>query len=493
VTEGSALGEVAVRYEQDGRRLVAWTTGELDGSTVTIEHDFPDALSHHYMPRGINENVPLYEGAFTLDGDRDPFEGDVTWRWYPSPRIQARGTRATSSADLRNLFDTGQRSMWVDPRSAGIELTDGTLPDQPSSSDEDLTNVGFFVDELVQQDLGDSAGLDRVTFLVANGLECHDASGVADPNDLKRFWHGRTTANGAGWGVTFDRCAEMDHEEWRSLRDVGGHRFTHIGSLVRSDGSAFTGNDAWEALARVRVAMTIALGRRTPCCLPVGWRVGRPVWTGWYRSRVDRHVSATHWIDKTVGSQQLSLMVSKVLEFGTDAARWSAVKAATAYYVAANVDVDVELTASIPVSALQLLAYFRFVSDRGTHSKRAWDAMTTEDQVRLLLDDMKLDLAITPTFKHLLAVRDRLAVAGRHRDALGVIIRMRDTVTHPTRDHPDTFDIYEWAEAGMHARYWLCLALLNTVGYDGPLARALEATPHHVGHIGPVPWAASAG
>lgn len=66
---------------------------------------------------------------------------------------------------------------------------------------------------------------------------------------------------------------------------------------------------------------------------------------------------------------------------------------------------------------------------------------------------------------------------------------MRNVVTHPTRDRPDKFNLYEWAEAGMHARYWLCLALLNTVGYQGKIAAVLQDQPHWRGQLRASPWA----
>ena len=65
---------------------------------------------------------------------------------------------------------------------------------------------------------------------------------------------------------------------------------------------------------------------------------------------------------------------------------------------------------------------------------------------------------------------------------------MRNVVTHPTRDQPGTFSVYEWAEAGILARYWLCLALLNTVGYKGQIADVMQPQPRGLGQLRNVPW-----
>jgi hypothetical protein len=66
---------------------------------------------------------------------------------------------------------------------------------------------------------------------------------------------------------------------------------------------------------------------------------------------------------------------------------------------------------------------------------------------------------------------------------------MRNVVTHPTRDKLDVFNVYQWAEAGMNARYWLCLALLNTIGYDGRIAEVMGAKPRWPGQLRASPWA----
>jgi hypothetical protein len=47
-------------------------------------------------------------------------------------------------------------------------------------------------------------------------------------------------------------------------------------------------------------------------------------------------------------------------------------------------------------------------------------------------------------------------------------------VTHPTKESPAVFSVYELAEAGMHARYWLCLGMLNTIGYSGQIGRVYQ-------------------
>jgi hypothetical protein len=44
----------------------------------------------------------------------------------------------------------------------------------------------------------------------------------------------------------------------------------------------------------------------------------------------------------------------------------------------------------------------------------------------------------------------------------------------------------------MVARYWLCLSILNTVGYSGQAAEVMQPRPHWPGWVGPVPWSLKA-
>jgi len=498
--------EVAVNAS-DGRRTVSWAVQLSDGS-VTCKHDFPDAVRHHYQPGVAEEDLWLYVGACSIDDD-DDYVGDVRWRWGRVPRIEVRGSRPTRPSDFNNLSAAlGRSSRWVAASELTVSLPDGVLPAQPAMAAIALAEPksGAAVEPVrsrssvtrpVQQELGTSVGLDRVTFLVPNGWDGHDASGVCSTEALTQIWHGRTDACGGDWQVIFDLVPGMDQEAWRELKDIGGHRFTHTGQLSRVNGETFNGQEAFDALDRVRLGLNLALGRRTTCALPVGWRQEAAVWCRWRSAPVDEYCSSSDWLDETIACQQVRDAVSLMLDFTADEANLAAVRPALAYYVAGNVDVDVELSVAVPLSALQLLAYYRFVEQRATYSQTKWKELTTEKQVRLLLDEIHVDLAIHPHFQHLVAVQSRLGTAatqpGRPApqapDGLGVVVRMRNVVMHPTKKKPNTFDVYEWAEAGMHVRYWLCLALLNSISYVGQVSAILDEKPPWTGQVRATPWA----
>ena len=188
-------------------------------------------------------------------------------------------------------------------------------------------------------------------------------------------------------------------------------------------------------------------------------------------------------------------MINLTLNYTSDPLARSVITGAMAYYVSSNNDVTVELTTALPVSGLQLLAYYRFVSGPNpSYSNTKWKPKLTEEQIRLRLDDANIDTGIPAHMSNVLAARTKLSAAKQYGDALTTAIEMRNVATHPTKQMPyESFNVYEWAEIGMIARYWLCLCILRTIGYSGSIADILGPTPAWTGSIKNPPWVKAAG
>jgi hypothetical protein len=460
-------------------------------------HEFPQATQHHYRVAGEGEDVLLYTGNLSLPGeDNRPYVGDVRFTWRRTPRILMRGIRNVDAAKMEEYFTIPQGgSRWVDRQGVVIDMPGGRIPEQPDGpvSGEPPPGSYLRVDERVDQQLGDPHDLEEVTFLIPNGWEpSPDESRICDPADLSATWYGRTEAQGDGWTVAFDRLQAADNKAWNNLKEFGGYRFTHVGRLTRTDGVPFSGEEAINALERIRLGLCLALGRRSTCVLPVGYRNGQPVWAVWRANPVDGFSNTSHWLAPLVHSRQLSEIVSRTLEFTGDSLCLETLTHALSYYVAANVDVDAPLQVSLPVSGMQLLTYYQFVTD-GPHTDAEWKSLkprdrSTEWELRQLLSKMNVSVPVPPHFRDLEAVQQRLAAARIHRDALGTVIKMRNVATHPQKDQPGNYSVTEWAEAGELARYWLGLALLHTIGYQGDIAAILQARAQRPDDLRPVPW-----
>ncbi|MEU5120331.1 hypothetical protein [Streptomyces asoensis] len=489
---------VNIHYEADGTRVVSRTLKNHQGEVFVIEHRFPDAITHHYQPGLEGEDIPLYSGLFDFsDRENRPFNGEVLFTWQPTPRISARGSRTSTPQEIAELFESNDSNngMWRTVPGVSIPLTGAVIPKQPECvSDTSQPSRDLHVEERVQTQVGAGESLTDVTFLVPNGWQALDASRVADPGTPEIFWDGRTTATGDGWTVQFDLIPGLTHKKWNGLKKTGGYSFTHTGRLTREDGSSFSSNEAFSALERITLALSLALGRRTACLLPVGYSNGLPKWAHWATAPVDPMKSSSDWLESTCSAKQIGNLIHCVLNFTRKEENLRAFRNALAYYIAANVDVDVHLRASLPISGLQLLTYYEFVTI-GPYSPRRWEQAIpknrgTEWEIRNLIDKLGIAIAVPRHFRHLAVVRDRMRRKGAKRDALGVVIKMRNVATHPTKQQSGDYTVYEWAEAGMLANYWLCLALLYTVGYKGDIAAVLQPRPRNPGELRSTPWQA---
>lgn len=489
--------KVTVSYKDDGTRVVTRVLEGSDGRKLVLNHSHPDAIIHHYQPEVDSQDIPLYAGrlAFADRIDR-PYDGNAYFTWQPTPRIRMRGARNSSSEELNELFAQGDSSsgMWRTRPSLVVGLIDGEIPQPPLIvSEKGAEHPGdLHVEEDVHAELGDGSRLEEVTFLVPNGWRAQDASMVCAPEAPENSWQGRTTVTGDGWTVHFDLLPGVTHEKWKELKGIGGYSFTQTGRIARTDGGCFNSTEAKSVLQRIGFGLSLALGRRTPCLLPVGYLRGIPMWALWATAPVDPVRSSSDWLESTCTAKQIGELISNVLSFTSVESNLQSFKNALAYYIAANVDVDVHLRAALPISGLQLLTYYSFVTV-GPHTPGEWKRMVpavkgTEWEVRKLLEAMEITLAVPRHFKNVAAVRRRLARNDSQTDVLGTVIKMRNVATHPTKQQYDDYSVYEWAEAGLLANYWLCLALLYMVGYQGNVAAVLQPRYRNPGELRGVPW-----
>ncbi|MFD9865010.1 hypothetical protein [Streptomyces alboflavus] len=487
---------VSVSYEADGTRVVSrLLPANESGVRHELVHRFADAIEHLYAPRPMNEDVPLFAGKLKFTHEPNAvYDARVTYRWSPRPRVEAEGTRPAGSGDIAALMDSAQSAgMWRTLSGVLIDLEDGIIP-LPAGRAA-LPDADVATEQAVDQELGDGSQLDEITCVVPNLWPTVRGTGICDPGDLGHTWYGRTTAEGDGWRVEFDRTRSAPRAVFKQLQRRGGRLFTHTARLTRIDGSPFSSVEALDALDRIRLGLGLALGRRTGCVLPVGFFGGKPVWTLWRGQRVDRYRStSSQWLDETTDSVQLSEIVGKTLDATQDATARGALSQAIGYYIAGLGDVDVELQANMAVSGMQLLSHYRFVTT-GLYTSKQWDDLKpcqgpTEWEIRQLLSGIGINTPVPAHFAHLYAVQQRLAAKGARFDGLGTVVKMRNVATHPTKDQPASYSTQEWTEAGLLGCYWFGLSLLDFIHYNGKIAAILQPRPRYDGELRAGPWSA---
>ncbi|MEK6438931.1 hypothetical protein [Pseudonocardia sp. T1-2H] len=485
-----------VRLAEEGGRTVVYTTHKTsDAGTIVARQDFDPVVAHHYRPAGIGNDIPIYTGKFSLAPDLNvEHEGDIHFTWNPTPRLIARGGANRSIID--DIFgaagDPTEAPKWTRMGDVHVDTSLG-IPPQPSGEpsiwDKGITN-SWMEDRIASPDVGEGDDLDSLTFLIPNGWQSIGGTRVRDREKPWVWWDGGIRVQAAGWALTLDPIASLSRKYWQQLAASGTSDVTHVGRLTRVDASRFSAADAEKPCNAIRLAISLALGRSVQCLLPVGWQESKAVWAKWHCGGVDRMRNVHALLDETEAVDQLEQIVARCLDFTADEYREEVLQYAISYYLTASYDVNVELAVALPVSALQLLAFSRFVEIRGVESKGSWEALSTGQQIRRLLNDCSVPLGIPAHFTHFQGVASILGPMsdGSPRDALQCLIKMRNDIIHPTRDKATRWTAYQWAEASEIALDYLRFAILNTIGYSGRIRSAAQESKY-LGSLTEVPWA----
>jgi hypothetical protein len=119
-----------------------------------------------------------YRGRFRIDA-RDPeeraYNGEIGLSWVPTPRIQARGERASAPGDAEAFLKSiGSAGIWQ--RLPEVHLPDGAnalrVPCEEAAPHLSRTGVDYLGPTGVYPpEIGDGTTLTRVTGLIPNGWD----------------------------------------------------------------------------------------------------------------------------------------------------------------------------------------------------------------------------------------------------------------------------------------------------------------------------------
>lgn len=453
-----------------------------DGRPIYHEHHLPKTLTHLYpLPALGAASVPLYRGPFESNGKK--YEGLVELGLPPIPRIRAQGRRRTpvSVAELHEFFTDDSAPGWVDRPWLTLPGK-STVPEPPPTSRFSVKRVpgaswvGPFVPAPLTLHTG--ADVEHVTFYVVNGWRANDGLTTCHDGAVQR---GRLQVTlGQEWDLRVEpRGDQPSKSVIEHMRTTGGHTITHVGRLRRADGTDFTADDALPVLHMLDDLFSFAVGRVVSTVLPVGWKDDQPVWTHWAALRaVDTPAPATSWLDEMHTASQLADLVKCGFTTYQDTLRASVFKNALDYYLTANFDSPGTMSTLLPVSGLQVLAYGHFVetlppTDPAHVKPSQWENRATQGILRDIVSLTGVDLSIPSYLTHLTTTHaNAVATAAKNKtaaptDPLGSIVKMRNSVAHPSEKALGKWTSYHWTEAGLYTMYLFDVTMLWWLKYHG--------------------------
>ena len=311
---------------------------------------------------------------------------------------------------------------------------------------------------------------------------------------------GRVVLKAYGWKITFAATDRTDTIE-KSLEAQGGYALTHMGQIVREDGSTFASEQLDDLLECLAYFLSFAFGCWTGVALPVGFDTeGKRVFEQWGISKTAAGAwsGARSWFDIQHG-EFLSQVFPGFMSLWKNELWQKPLTYAIYWYLGAcdrGVGIGVDTGLILAQTALELLAWTHCVQDRKMVSPAAFKqrGLSAADKLRLLASSLGIPKEIPPSLSALSALHGK--PAKKWEDGMDAITSIRNSLVHSDTqtELPDT----SYVEAWRLSLWYIDMVLLRLCGYRGYYAKRLaairweggvELVPWWAGGIELVPWA----
>jgi hypothetical protein len=436
---------------------------------VSANNDPPTPTPSPYpLPAG-REPLPLYEGPLELRHQEAVMEaeGRLELELVPSLRFRFAIAAAPVTANI-----TGHASLLV----AGLNAT---VPAFVTHASLGRGAVGGSRDP---SSTGSASHIVDVRFLVAN-LPDFLGEPLSDDHSRSGFWAGRLALRHPKWLITLDERRDY-RDVYARLKAEGGFEITHTGALRRSDGQAFSDEEAGEMLNVLAGCLGLATGAWAPPVAATGVdSAGNVVWREW-NSRW-----TSPWISRLSGFDRHKHDLSGAFAGYVD--RWSdpvwnePLRVATQMYVEANGPITADTSLVLGQALLELIACVRFVEELQTRTPADFDNPRAKASERLR--DLLAWIGISTMIPASLAALDHEAAQRGWADGPHAITEMRNSLVHPRqRQRLTTTPVHARIDLHELVLWYAELALLRLIDYRGGYANRLGAKA--TGIVEDVPW-----
>jgi hypothetical protein len=301
---------------------------------------------------------------------------------------------------------------------------------------------------------------------------------------------GRWSHETGGWKITLD--IRPDHRGiWKDLHRTRVYVMTHIMELSRTDGSAFTADEAKPILRALHMGFSFALGRWAAPLLPVGFGAQDQIlWEEWAVRHCDPAKAISGWWTYW-DSDALRMLVTSLISACGDPDYAARVNRQLTYAISVTRDEGfVEQRIMVGAAGLEHTLWQRFVLS-GDMTSAQYNNLPAHKLLRRALRSASIPLTIHP--EHLPALAELAAARkrdhGANMDGADVVTWVRNKLVHPTAAEEDVYRFKSaMTETWLLTRHYLTLLILESLGYQGAYT-SMAAGHRYVGESVKVPWA----
>lgn len=440
--------------------------------------DIPFALEPHRPFGGVDEDIPLFEGAF-LVAERDAsveFDGRIEYRWRPRPGVHFEGVREPFLPTDGPL--TGREWERISVPSLGVTVTIDPGPNFESSVGGGSSSATI-LGKITSVDVGGATTLSSGSFLLSNFPRLRGSrirSGT-------KIWAGRVHLVGSGWEVFLDARSDLSKVA-KELQRSGRHAVTHVGRIRRSDGLLFSARQFTDVVEALLWLLSFAAGRWTPPILLAGQDDrNEVVWERWHSPRVDPWLGRFSWCDHNDWGA-LAKAFTGWMDLWPDPFWHEVLRLSVGRFLSVNRPDPVEEAISAAQSGLELLGWARLVQDQGAYRPRQWRDLPADEKVKALLDVANIAHAVPTELEAL----DRLARSENWGSGPEALTHVRNRLIHPRRRDGQ----FGWphdvlVESWLLSSLYLELSLLHLLRAEGGYRCRLQSGGYS-GPTTPFPW-----
>ena len=438
-----------------------------------------DAIEISSPPAEVNGRISLYKGPLILEDEDAPLEldGEVFLSYSPIPTVRFTAT-GTEAIEIDLLKEHCLRLPCGRRFQSRVTRSNRRFGDNV----EQLALSGRVHDRV---DPAEASGCAKVQCLVFNYPEVNGRVVQYGPSSGAMA---RVSLESGPWLVNIDRLRDSGRRHER-LKDTGGHEWTAIAEVRRSDGKPFSVDEYKSFAEAIRLFLSFATGRWVGLALPAAYDdSGVKVWEEWACQHVATFKYVRSWASCD-DHECFELPFPQFCEMYADRYWQDILKAAIHWYIEANSQSGaVEGSIALTQTALELLAAVILVEKDQWVSSFAYDKLPAGDRFRLLLRWAGIPSDVPPELRSL----HELATEKTNNwlDAAHALAEIRNAIIHPTKINRSRFHSHgdgARVDAWQFGLWVVELVLLRLCGYKGKYVRRTNRGSEAV--LESVPWA----
>ena len=433
-----------------------------------------ERLNHTYTLRQTTVQISLDNGLVRVPAI-------VTFDLSPRPKVLMECAFTRDDVPVRAANEIRERG------EIEVILENGTIVDAVLGA----TSIGGGLRLTLVPKSGlvtvreENSSLTRCKFAVLNfpsiwgDLDFHR---YPDPSDSSRsFIYQHFQVHADAWLVdviAVDSVMAIHHHLLRR----GGSALTHTGTIVRTDGQAFSLDELQDFLSILHLFLSLARGSYCGLTYLSAHDVDRNrVWEQWGTYKVEPwQRELPSWMDP-LARHELSSVFEGFWSLFEDPARGEAIPKILQWYLRSNESSETGVGVVLAYAALERLSFL-------LKGARPRDGMTEGDWMAKALQDYGIDVSLPVECVELTILgKSQSWSHGPH-----ALKDIRNDLVHPENRH-GPFSEIALREAQSLGLFYIELLLLRLCGYTGQFVNRLKERDSIGSRIDQVPWAVDRG